>query len=297
VNRKKTWRVFPLAFLLSGILGFSFFGGRTIANAQQMPEEREVFIREYAIGPKDLLEIKVFELPELNQTVRVSEDGTITLPLLGSVQIGGLTKDDVERKLAALLEAKYLKNAQISVFIKEFLSKRVALLGAVEKTGMYEVVGKLSLLQLISEAGGLKDNAGREIYVLREGKNGITASITIDLDDLFSNRNPNLNIPLQPNDVVNVPVDRIITIYVFGEVKNPGALQVQISKKISLLQAVAQAGGPTENASISKIAIKRRDKRGKEINMTVNLKDVRKGKKPDIILQEGDTIYVPESIF
>ena len=259
--------------------------------------EREIFVKEYKIGAKDLLEIKVFELPELNQTVRVSEDGSITLPLLGRVMIEGLTKDALETKLADLLEEKYLKNARISVFIKEYQSKRVAIIGAVEKPGMYELIGRLTLLQIISQAGGFKENAANEIFVLREGKNGITASISIDLEDLTVNGNQRLNIPLQANDVINVPVDRIINIYVFGQVKNPGALQVKMSKKITLLQAIAQAGGLTDGASKRGVTIKRKDKGGREIKMKVNLKDIIKGKKPDIELKEGDVVYVPESIF
>ena len=259
--------------------------------------EREIFVKEYKIGAKDLLEIKVFELPELNQTVRVSEDGSITLPLLGRVMIEGLTKDALETKLADLLEEKYLKNARISVFIKEYQSKRVAIIGAVEKPGMYELVGRQTLLQIISQAGGFKESAANEIFVLREGKNGITASISIDLEDLTVNGNQKLNIPLQANDVINVPVDRIINIYVFGQVRNPGALQVKMSKKFTLLQAIAQAGGLTDGASKRGVTIKRTDKSGREIKMKVNLKDIIKGKKPDIELKEGDVVYVPESIF
>ncbi|MBC7364461.1 MAG: polysaccharide biosynthesis/export family protein [Candidatus Aminicenantes bacterium] len=248
------------------------------------------------IGPRDLLEIKVFELPEFDQTVRVSENGTITLPLLGNVEVWGLTKEKLEKKLASLLD-KYVKNAQVSVFIKEYQSSRVAIIGAVEKPGMYELVGRQTLLQMISQAGGFKENAANEIYVLRESEDGNTASISIDLEDLLLNGNQKLNIPLQPNDVINVPVDKEIIIYVFGEVRNPGALKVKRSQKITLLKAIAQAGGLTENASKRGITIKRKDLNGKEINMTVNLNDIIKGKTKDIPLKEGDVVIVKESIF
>ncbi len=257
---------------------------------------REYFIREYIIGPRDLLEIKVFELPEFDHTVRVSEDGSITLPLLGNIQVGGLTKEKVEQKIADLLD-RYVKKAQVSVFIKEYQSSRVAIIGAVEKPGMYELVGRQSLLQMISQAGGFKENAANEIYVLREGQDGNTASISIDLEDLLLNGNQRLNIPLQPNDVINIPVDRLITIYVFGQVRNPGALQVKMSKKISLLQAIAQAGGLSENASKRGVIVKRKDKTGKETNLRVNLNDIIKGKRKDIPLREGDVVIVKESIF
>jgi len=257
---------------------------------------RDYFIREYVIGPRDLLEIKVFELPEFDHTVRVSEDGSITLPLIGNVQIGGLTKDKAEKKLSELLE-KYIKKAQVSIFIKEYQSSRVAIIGAVEKPGMYELVGRQTLLQMISQAGGFKDTAANEIYVLREGQDGLAASISIDLEDLLINGNQNLNIPIQANDVINVPVDKLINVYVFGEVKQPGVLQVKISNKITLLQAIAQAGGLSENATKRGVTIKRRDKSGKEINLSVNLSDIIKGKKKDIPLQEGDVVIVKQSIF
>jgi polysaccharide export outer membrane protein len=260
--------------------------------------ERDIFVKEYIIGPRDLLEIKVFELPELNQTVRVSEDGSITIPLLNKVIVGGLSKDAVEKKLATLLEERFVKNPQVSVFIKEYQSRLVAVIGAVEKPGMYELIGRQNLLQMISKAGGIKENASSHLFVLREGKSGNAATIAIDLEDLLANGNQKLNIPLQASDVVNIPVDKIILVYVFGEVKNPGALQVKMSKKVTLLQAIAQAGGTTEGALKSGITIKRKDKKtGKEIKMKVNLNDIIKGKKPDIELQEGDVVFVPESIF
>jgi polysaccharide export outer membrane protein len=257
---------------------------------------RDYFIREYIIGPRDLLEIKVFELPEFDHTVRVSEDGSITLPLIGNVQIGGLTKDKAEKKLSELL-AKYVKKAQVSIFIKEYQSSRVAIIGAVEKPGMYELVGRQTLLQMISQAGGFKDTAANEIYVLREGQDGTAASISIDLEDLMINGNQNLNIPIQANDVINVPVDKLMNVYVFGEVRQPGALQVKMSNKITLLQAIAQAGGLSENATKRGVTIKRRDKSGQEINLSVNLNDIIKGKKKDIPLQEGDVVIVKQSIF
>jgi polysaccharide biosynthesis/export protein len=261
-------------------------------------QEKETFVRDFRIGPKDLLVINVFELAELKDfTVRVSEDGTITLPYLQTVKVDGLTKDELERRLATLLE-KYVKNAQVSVFIKEYQSSRVAVIGAVAKPGMYELVGRVNLLQIITLAGGLTENAAKDIFIQREGKNGTTSSLTIDLEELFNSGNQKLNVPLQPNDVINVPLEKIINIYVMGQVKVPGVLEVKSSKKITLLQAIAQAGGLTDGASKRNITITRKDKSGKEIKIkNLNLNDIIKGKKPNPILQEGDVVYVPESIF
>jgi len=162
---------------------------------------------------------------------------------------------------------------------------------------MYELVGRQTLLQMISQAGGFKENAANEIYVLREGQDGNTASLAIDLEDLLLNGNQKLNIPIYPNDVINVPVDRLITVFVFGEVRNPGAIQVKMSQKVTLLQAIAQAGGLSENASKRGVIVKRKDKSGKELNIQVNLNDIIKGKKKDIPLKEGDVVIVKESIF
>lgn len=268
--------------------------GCPISYSQQ---DKENIVKGYKIGPKDLLEIAVYDLPELNQTVRVSEDGTISLPLVGKVAVEGLMIEEVEKKLAGLLEEKWLKKARVTVFIKEYQSNRVSVIGAVGKPGMYELLGRATLLQMISLAGGLTDQASRELYVWREGKNSKQGNIAINLEDLIINNNQELNIPILPNDVINIPIDPLIQIYVFGAVKTPGALEVKLSKKITLLQAIAQAGGPSEGASNS-VVIKRKDKKtGKEIKINVNLKDIIKGKKPDIELKEGDVVYVPESIF
>jgi len=291
MNRPKNLFAFCLFFLFLVIfLNLDLVYGQA---------EQELFIKEYLLGPRDLLEIKVFELPELNQTVRISEDGSITLPLLGKVAVGGLSKDAVEKKIAALLEEKYVKNPQVSVFIREYQSRLVAVIGAVEKPGMYELVGTRTLLQMISQAGGFKETAYNQLYVLRgEGPNGVTNTVAIDLEDLLINGNEKLNIPILPNDVINVPVDKTISIFVFGAVRNPGALQLKLSKKITVLQAIAQAGGTSEGASKGGVVIKRKDpKTGKETKIPVNLKDIIKGKKPDIPLKEGDVVYVPESIF
>ena len=282
--------------LISAIIGTALLGalGMGYAQVQNLDENA---VREYKIGAKDLLEITVFEFPELSQTVRVSEDGSISLPLLGSVAIEGMTKEQVQGKIATLLlEKNYVKNARVTVFIKEYQSKRVYMIGALTKPGTYELVGRTTLLQMISQAGGLTDRAPNEIFVLREKPDGTQERIVIDLEDLINKGEAKLNIVLMPNDAVNIPIDQIISIFVFGEVRNPGALQVKVSKKLTLLQAVAQAGGPTENAAKSRVTIKRRDRKtGKEVRIKVNLNDLISGSKPDIELQEGDVVFIPES--
>src|SRR5437899_147388 len=119
------------------------------------------------VGAEDLLEISVFEIPDLTRTVRVSEHGTISLPLLGEIPVGGLTPMELEDALREALSKKYLENPQVSVFVQEHGSKKVSVLGAVGKPGVYEMLGARTLLQILSEAGGLTKEVGAELYVIR----------------------------------------------------------------------------------------------------------------------------------
>ena len=249
-------------------------------------------VNDYIIGAKDLLEIAVFELPELNQTVRVSEDGSITLSLLGKVEAAGLTAQELEKKLATLLDQQFTKGAHVTVFIKEY--QKVSIIGAVGQPGQYQLVGPTTLLQAIAQAGGLTAQAMNEIFIYRQGNDGKQERIVVKQEDLMTGGNQGRSIMLQPKDVVTVPIDQTLNVFVYGEVKTPGAIPYLSSRKITLVQAIAQAGGPTEWAKRTKVLIKRRDKTsGKEIKIPVNLKNMINGKIADIILEEGDVVIVP----
>jgi polysaccharide export outer membrane protein len=263
----------------------------------QTQEAKDIFVRAYRVGPGDLLELKVFEVDQLSQTVRVSEDGSITLPLLGRVVVEGLTQEGVVQKLTGLLQAKYVKNPQVTIFIKEYKNQQVAVIGAVEKAGSYELVGRKNLLQIISMAGGFSENASDVIFILREAPDGATSTIPIDLKDLMGNGNQKLNIPIEPNDVINVPVDKEIRVFVMGRVNRPGAVTSKLSEGVTLLQAIADAGGLAEGAKESAVLVTRKGRDGKEQKLKINLKDILKGRRKDLVLQEGDVVYVPESFW
>jgi polysaccharide export outer membrane protein len=249
-------------------------------------------VNDYRIGPKDLLEITVFELPELSQTVRVSEDGSITLSLLGKVEVAGLTAQELEKRLAMLLDQQFTKGAHVTVFIKEY--QKVSVIGAVGKPGMYELVGPTTLLQVIAQAGGLTSTAMSELFVYRTSREGKQDKITIRLEDLMINGNPTLNIEILPKDVITVPLDQTLNVFVYGEVKTPGTVPYLSSKRITLLQAIAQAGGTTEWARKTRVMIKRKDKKtGREMKIKVNLKHMISTKLSDIFLEEGDVVIVP----
>jgi len=257
-------------------------------------EERSL---EYKIGPQDLLEIAVFGLDEMNKTVRVSEDGNITLPLLGEIEVKDLTKSQLEQRLARLLEVKYLQNPQVTIFIREYQSKRVSILGAVSEPGRYELLGRQTLLHMIAQAGGMTNEAGDEIIVVREKEDGTSKSLRISIDDLVLKGDPSLNIPLEPGDIVNVPIDMVVHIYVFGQVNSPGAIEVKKSNLPTLIQAIAQAGGFSERAAKGRVVIKRKNEEGVDEEIKVNVKAVMRGSKEDIQLEENDIVFVPETIF
>ncbi len=253
--------------------------------------------REYKIGPRDLLEIRVFGLDELNQTVRVSETGKITLPLLGEIDVGGLVNSELERKLEGLLKKDYLQNPQVSVFIREYQSRNVSVLGAVGTPGQYEIHGNQTLLQIIAQAGSLTEEAGDEIIIFRSQEDGKDRSLRISIDELFLNGDVSLNVRLEPDDIITVPPDKEVTIFVYGKVNKPGALLVKRSNIPTLQRAIAQAGGFAEGASKGGVILTRKGEGGKETRIKVNVKDIIKGKRQDIQLKEDDVIYVPESIF
>jgi len=252
---------------------------------------------DYIIGKEDLIELGVFEQPDLTRTVRVSGDGTISLPLLGVVPIEGLSTTQAEAKLRDLLSDRYLNDPQVWVFVKEAKSKKVSVVGAVEKPGTIEMLGNRSLLEAISEAGGLNHQAGSELHVLRSDSSGATTRIDIDLDDLMIHGNPELNIPILPGDVINVPIDRLLHVYVDGAVRKPGEVEYKASRPLTLLQAIAAAGGLSERASQKGIVVIRAHPGGAQEMIKVDLKAVRKGKQENFVLENGDSIYVPETFF
>jgi polysaccharide export outer membrane protein len=269
------------------VLGLAMAAGFAVAGPGQVPNE-------YKIGPKDLLDIKFYGQEKLNAQVRVSEQGRINMTWINEVDVNGLTAPQLEKKLATLYkDGKYLVDPQISVFIREMRSNRVSIVGAIQKPAAYELLGRQTLLGLISEAGGLTKDAAKEIIILRTMADGTTIRMNVSVDELLGQGDPKANVSLEPGDIVNVQVDKVVQIYVFGQVKNPSALNVLKSNIPTLMQAIAQAGGFTERAKKSSVLVRRREN-GKDKEYRINVKDILAG-KPDFPLLEGDTIFVEET--
>jgi polysaccharide export outer membrane protein len=252
---------------------------------------------DYRIGRQDLLEIKVFDVQELNQTVRVADDGSITMPLLGRLVVGGLTKTDLERTIADLLEERYVRDPQVTVFVREYQSKRVAVTGAVKKPDTYEMLGRKTLLEMLSMAGGLDKDLGKEIIIFRRVEDAGTQRIPLDLEQLVYAADPALNLTVEPGDIIYVPTVEKIRIFVTGAVKQPDMYEVPRDEPISVLKAVTLAGGTTDRAAMKRVQIMRSDPGGERVTLVVNLRRVRRGKAEDPLLQKGDIVLVPESFF
>lgn len=249
------------------------------------------------LGTEDLLEVSVFEVPELNRSVRISESGTVALPLIGEIHAAGLTPRELEERIRGILDGGYVKDPHVSVYVQEHGSKKVSVLGAVGKPGVYEMLGPRNLLQVLAQAGGLDPESGAEIFVIRASPGGGHRRIPVSVDALMSSRDPSSNVAIEPGDVISVPRDRMIHIFVDGAVKTPGRIEQPASRRISLLQAIAKAGGATDRANLKKVQILRQGPSGTQNAVLVNLRRVRKGREPDPILRDGDVVVVPETFF
>lgn len=252
---------------------------------------------DYRIGRQDLLEIEVFDVEELSQTVRVGEDGSISMPLLGRLVVAGLTKTELQQLIARLLEDRYVRDPQVTVFVREYESKKIAVTGAVKRPGNFEMLGRKTLLEVISMAGGLDTDLGKQIIVFRRQDDESTKRIAVDLDRLVYQADPQLNLLLEPNDIVYIPAVEKIRIFVSGAVRNPDVYEVPRHEPVTVLKAVTIAGGTTVRAAIKKVQVLRTDDKGERVVLFVDLHKVKRGKQEDPLLREGDIVLVPESFF
>ncbi|MFC2157722.1 polysaccharide biosynthesis/export family protein [Acidobacteriota bacterium] len=253
---------------------------------------------DYKIGPRDELEISVIDVKELQKIrIRVTEDGKIILPLLGEIVVEGLTGTQLERRIAQLAEQRIISNPQVSVYMVDFASKRVLIMGAVKNPGSQALLGRMRLVRAIAEAGDFTADAGNKILITRELADGSSSIITVSREELFIKGDTRFNLPLEPNDVVYVPVDKKVTIYVMGQVRSPGAHEIKESKLPTLLQMIAIAGGLTDRASKRGITVQWTDENGKKQKKKYNLSDIEKMRVTDPILKADYMVIVGESIW
>lgn len=290
----------------------------------------ETDVEEYRIGAQDSLEIKVFEAPELNRSLRVAASGEISLPLVGGVQAAGLTARELETSLQDRLR-EYIKDPHVGVLVSSVESHPISVLGEVNKPGVFEVREPKSLLEMLSRAQGLAEDAGDEVLVMRGvGLNAGVArtngsrrtqtdgalapaesqrpkdtagadsgsagsqTVQVNLKDLLDSADPRFNVPVYPGDVVKVT--RAGIVYVVGGVKRPGGFVMKNNEKMSVLQAIAMAEGLTATSAQNRArVIRTQASDGQRLEIPLDLGKILAGKAQDVTLQPSDIVFIPNS--
>ena len=238
----------------------------------------------YRIGVDDVLAISVWDNKDVDQVVFVRPDGKISLPLVGQLQVLGLTVADLESQLSEAYQ-RTIKGARVTVMVREIRSRPVFFIGGVGKAGPMQLTQSLTLLQAVAAAGGLVPAADLEsAYVLRG-----TTAIPVNFTRLIQKGDITQNIELQPGDTVVVPLAEFV--FVEGDVKRSGA--IKHTKELTLLQAIAEAGGFTDLSAQRQVSIVRTDGLKKErIEVNVNEMVKQKGAAADMPLRPKDLIVV-----
>jgi polysaccharide biosynthesis/export protein len=246
------------------------------------------------IGPGDLLRINVLRESELDQRVRVLDSGEIALALIGKVPVGGLTPAQAAGRIAGKYrDGQFLLHPEVSVFVEEYSAETVTVLGQVAHPGTVRLTAPHSLIDVLSLAGGLTEFADRHIVIERkalddEPEHRIRAFLPNRADDAL-----NANVLVRPGDTVIVPKAGIV--YVLGDVAHPGGYVMQNDSQLTVLQAIALAAGASKTASEKHIRLVR-NVDGITQSLDLPLRDMERGREPDVPLQANDILYVPFSL-
>jgi protein involved in polysaccharide export with SLBB domain len=264
--------------------------------------------RNYHVGPGDVLEVKVFQLVELDREtvarVEVDQTGYVYLPILNHVLVGGMTVEQVQAGLVHLLSERYMRDPKVNVSVVGHNNKKVMVLGHVHKPGEVALETDTStLLDVISQAGGISGNVAPNIEILRGAYNGLAGPFSnmagksyrselIPVSKLFAeDGHSQVNPVIYPGDVVKVRSLSDGYIYISGEVLRPGSSEFR--RPLTILQAVSCAGGASPIAAENKCKVIRRDAEGRETEVIVDLQRIRSGKDQNLLMACNDTILVP----
>jgi polysaccharide export outer membrane protein len=222
------------------------------------------------LGTGDLLQVEVFEAKELAAKVRVSSRGYVTLPLVGPVEVKGLSAREAEVRIEGLYREKYIKDPHVSVFVEEHYSQRVTLVGELKNPGTYDYPRKMRLLDVLSLAGGLTEKAGRSAQVRRMGSTPETSNtVIVDLDRMLNQGQGELNIEINGGDIVFVPAAG--NYFISGAVLKPGAYPIK--DQLFLLEAISAAGGFKAYADPDDVVVIRHTRDGERQVMELDLDD------------------------
>ncbi len=243
------------------------------------------------IGPGDLIHVQVFDTPEMDQHLRVLDNGSINLMFVGQLQIDGLTPVAAAHAIEGSLVARqYMKHPQVTVTVEQYATQSVSVLGQVQNPGLFSIDTPQPMLKVLTLAGGLTDMADRHITIERHGPKHATVSY------FLSNRSEEAianDVLVYPGDSVLVPKAGIV--YVLGDVGHPGGFPMTTNtSQITVLQALALAGSTGKTALANRSRLIRRTAAGAQ-EIPLSLASMQSGGKPDMLLQPDDIIYVPFS--
>lgn len=239
---------------------------------------------DYLVGAGDVLGISVYDNEDLTTKVRVSSSGTIVMPLLGQVEVQGGTVNAITDKITRLLADGYLVNPQVNIFVEEYRSKKVVVLGNVRTPGLIELSGPTNFLELVSKAGGLEKDAGDTATIQRKKDGGAATVIVIDLLALIEKGDLTQNMQISDGDTVFI--SKAGMCFITGEVEKPGTYAC--GDGTTVLRLVALAGGFNGKAAKSSINVVRIVNNEKQVSKNVDLY---------MALQDNDVVVVPESFF
>lgn len=266
----------------------------------------------YMVGVGDILQVRVADEDDMTGQYQVNEDGKIILPLLSApIPAAGSTTFDLAHRIeAALKQQQILREPSVTVFILRGMSHNVTVLGAVVRPGVYPIEKPTTLLDLLSQVGGLQGNAGSTLTITTPDKGSKVQGIpapnspdakgkieTVNIQDLTSGKGSAARLQVHAGDVVTVPTAPVV--FVVGAVTHPGMFTVQDSRSgMTVLQAIAMAEGTLSTASLGHALIVRQSSEdAKRQNIPIDLKKVERGKKTDQVLQANDILFVPQSGF
>lgn len=240
---------------------------------------------EYRLGPGDIVRITVYNNPDLTTEAQITQQGRITFPLIGEVQIGGIEKGQAEQIIARRLgEGGFVLKPQVNVLVLGFKSQQISVLGQVNRPGKYPIEQASTLADLLAIAGGISPNGGDVITHISTGRDGKAVKRDIDINQALRNGEMDKNFPVSNGDIIFVP--RAPLFYIYGEVQRPGAYRLE--KDMTVMQALSVGGGLNVRGTERGIRINRHGGNGKVQSLETRMTD---------IVQENDVIYVRESLF
>jgi polysaccharide export outer membrane protein len=242
------------------------------------------------IGAGDLIEMSIFDTPELSGKLRVSNTGDVILPLVGTVHLQDLKAEEAQDLIRQkFIDGGFLKNPQVTLFISEYASGNVSVVGEVHKPGVYPAFGAHRLLEYLSLSEGLTPLAGTAIVITHSGNPGQPQPVKITAG---AAPHPEDNPEILPGDTIFV--ERTGLIYVVGDVAHPGAFPMDHDGQVTLLQALALAQGTNPTAARSSARLIRTTPQGRQ-EIPVNLKKILGSKANDLAMQDNDILFVPSS--